>query len=656
MIGRRAMAVVALALALLTPRPGPAIAADGTGPAGGNWSPLSAYGFLSGRYWQSAVWTGRQMLIWGGLGADGPLANGAAYDPADDSWRMLPWAGGFGPRYLASAVWTGKEMLIWGGYNGSDAGPVGDGAAYNPLTKTWRLLATAGAPSARANPTAVWTGSRMLIWGGAGGTGELTDSAAYDPASDTWSPISSVGAPSARSGQVAVWTGDRLLIWGGERSGGFDASSACPYDYHDGAAYHPATDTWTPLSTVGAPCGREGATAVWTGSRMLVYGGNAFGIGSNGPQSNGAAYDPVTDTWAPLSSAGAPPAGGGVPPIWTGSEFVYWNGDSGGRYDPVANTWTPMAAADAPSPRSEFSAVWTGRAMLVWGGTFSNQGVPDFRADGAEYVPPAGPAPHDGRYFGQTGYRIDDDAIWNYFGHRGGVRSFGYPTSRTFPFMGHTSQFFQRDVLQVFPDGTVHPLNLLDSAVSPPTADYGILPFTTFNFSVFPAADPALAAGAPNPYTDHDYATAITAFVRAVAPDTWDGLPVNFYRTFVQTVTLQDAYPDGGGNPALLPLLNLEIWGAPISAPAYDPNNHAFVYQRFQRGIMHYDAGCNCTQGILMGDYLKAIMTGQDLPADLAQEAATSPFFLLYDPNRPRWMRNPNALPYTDLTNAFAPQ
>ena len=32
---------------------------------------------------------------------------------------------------------------------------------------------------------------------------------------------------------------------------------------------------------------------------------------------------------------------------------------------------------------------------------------------------------------------------------------------------------------------------------------------------------------------------------------------------------------------------------------------------------MHYDKGCNCTQGLLLADYLKSILTGQNLPADL---------------------------------------
>jgi len=52
----------------------------------------------------------------------------------------------------------------------------------------------------------------------------------------------------------------------------------------------------------------------------------------------------------------------------------------------------------------------------------------------------------------------------------------------------------------------------------------------------------------------------------------------------------------------LIPLLNLQIWGAPTSQPAYDPANRNFIYQRFQRSIMHYDSTCNCNQGLLLDD------------------------------------------------------
>ena len=54
-----------------------------------------------------------------------------------------------------------------------------------------------------------------------------------------------------------------------------------------------------------------------------------------------------------------------------------------------------------------------------------------------------------------------------------------------------------------------------------------------------------------------------------------------------------------------MPLINLEIWGLPTSKPVRDERNHNFVYQRLQRGILHYDATTGTTQGILLGDAWK---------------------------------------------------
>ncbi len=260
-------------------------------------------------------------------------------------------------------------------------------------------------------------------------------------------------------------------------------------------------------------------------------------------------------------------------------------------------------------------------------------------------VPAAQPLVHDTRYFAQTGFRVDDDTIWDYFTHRGGVRTFGYPTSRTLTFQGFRTQFFQREIVQVATDGSPHTVNLLDA---------GLLPYRSFNNSTFPAADPLLIATAPTPGT-LDYGQQAIIWALTHAPDTWNGLPVNFGKTFLNTVTLADAYPNGGGNPALVPLLNLELWGLPTSAPAFDPSNHNFVYQRFQRGVMHYDATCNCTQGILLADYLKALLVDRNVPTDLASEAASSPFIGQYSPTLIGWVQRPNLLPGTDLTQAFEP-
>lgn len=45
--------------------------------------------------------------------------------------------------------------------------------------------------------------------------------------------------------------------------------------------------------------------------------------------------------------------------------------------------------------------------------------------------------------------------------------------------------------------------------------------------------------------------------------------------------------------------------------------NDNFVYQRLQRGIMHYDASSGWTQGVLLGDELKRALIQQGiLPGD----------------------------------------
>ena len=246
----------------------------------------------------------------------------------------------------------------------------------------------------------------------------------------------------------------------------------------------------------------------------------------------------------------------------------------------------------------------------------------------------------DPRFFSQTGFRVDTDAFWDFFTHRGGVRTFGYPVSRQFKLDGFPVQIFQREVMQQWPDGSVHTLNLLDA---------GLLPYTKINGSTFPAPDPSVITATPAT-TDPAYASAIVQFTREQAPDTFQGEPVNFGQTFFSTVSAQDA-PDAP--ESLLPLFDLDIWGAPTSHPARDPNNNNFIYQRFQRGIMHYDKTCGCTQGLLLADYLKSVITGQNLPPDLAGEVQTSRYFKQYAPGRPGSLARPNDLPGSDLTNAF---
>jgi len=260
-------------------------------------------------------------------------------------------------------------------------------------------------------------------------------------------------------------------------------------------------------------------------------------------------------------------------------------------------------------------------------------------------VPAFAPVPNDARYFAQTGYRVGVDAFWNYFQVRGGIRSFGYPVSNVFLMYGMKVQIFQRQILQLRPDGGVQTMNILDE---------GVMPYTRMNGSTFPAPDPAVIAQSPKPDAP-DYLPRTLEFVRAMAPDTFDGEQVNFASTFFSSVTAQVAYPNGvpDGGDGLVPYFNLEIWGLPTSRPAHDPTNPNFIYQRFQRGIMHYDKGCGCTQGLLLADYTKALMTGRNLPSDLADQARGSRLIGQFKPGAPQSLARPADLPGSDLSNAF---
>ncbi len=218
----------------------------------------------------------------------------------------------------------------------------------------------------------------------------------------------------------------------------------------------------------------------------------------------------------------------------------------------------------------------------------------------------------DGRLFSETGYRVDRDTFWDYFQQRGGAATFGFPVSRDFLFLGCQVQFFQRTILQQCQDQGVGTLNLLDE---------GLLPYTRINGSTFPAADAAMRQATPA-VASATYSSDILNFVAANAPDTFDGEPVNFGKSFLDTVGADATNTNDSGARALLAL---EVWGAPTSKPAHDPNNHDFIYQRYQRGIMHYDRSCSCTRGLLLADYLKAVITGKLVPEDLAAQASGSP-------------------------------
>jgi N-acetylneuraminic acid mutarotase len=203
------------------------------------------------------------------------------------------------------------------------------GGRYNPSTDSWTATSVINAPPpGPGDYTAVWTGTEMIVWdGNTGGR--------YNPGMDSW--VGTGNPPTARSGHSAVWTGTEMIVWGG-KDDFFSVTNT-------GARYDPSTDSWAAISAANAPTGREFHTAVWTGSEMIVWGGVGIVNTSNILFNTGGRYNPASDSWIATSTSNAPVARWHHSGVWTGSEMIVWGGNdgfnvvnTGGRYNPSTDS------------------------------------------------------------------------------------------------------------------------------------------------------------------------------------------------------------------------------------------------------------------------------------------------------------------------------
>jgi hypothetical protein len=272
------------------------------------------------------------------------------------------------PREYHTAVWTGTEMIVWGGYD-PPATERNTGGRYNPTSNAWTSTSTGtGTPTARDTHVAVWTGSEMIVWGGWNGYSSFGTGSRYSPSSDGWTTMAA--GPQSRFAHTAVWTGSEMIVWGGETMSVSGSSSLLD----TGSRYAPASNTWTSTPVdANTPSARWWHSTVWTGSEMIVWGGRDASAYRN----TGGRYSPSTGSWAQTNSGGATPSARAYhAAVWTGSEMIVWGGrdaaslhNTGGRYAPSGDTWLATSTgSNAPAARKFHTAMWTGGEMIVWGG------------------------------------------------------------------------------------------------------------------------------------------------------------------------------------------------------------------------------------------------------------------------------------------------
>ncbi len=172
----------------------------------------------------AVVWTGDEVVVWGGVverrDPDDPEAqrslsvrDGYAYDPATDRWRYVSAApiGAWG----SVGVWTGEQVLAWGGTSTRDQGreeyAQTRGVAWDPRTGVWTLLPEAPIENLRSSYdlTGAWTGRELVVVtqdGTRAGGG-----AAFDPSTWTWRAVPLPWSERACE-LFSVWAGRSLVI------------------------------------------------------------------------------------------------------------------------------------------------------------------------------------------------------------------------------------------------------------------------------------------------------------------------------------------------------------------------------------------------------------------------------------------------------------
>lgn len=341
-----------------------ALAGGGASTVPGTWRalPLAPLAIPQGRV---SVWTGSEMIVLGRRPLTNPASRVAqAYVPASRTWRLLSPPADVGTVDLTGvkAVWTGEEMLAFGS----------TAVGYDPTTDTWRGLR-------RTLPGGIvaWTGRQAIGWGGGCCGDAWSNGETYDPATDAFRKLPR--SPLAASqGPLGAWTGRELVLL----VSGFDPNER-PYPARlaRAAAYDPAARSWrriAPLPESDVPRGFRG-NAVWDGRELLVVGAGVRGRSAY-------AYAPRTNRWRKLAPLPAPLAGATA--VWAGRRLFLWGSSSVGlSYDPQADRWSTLPRAPLRA-RSGAAIQWTGRELIVWGGGIPRKvGAPSFVRDGAAFDP-----------------------------------------------------------------------------------------------------------------------------------------------------------------------------------------------------------------------------------------------------------------------------
>lgn len=296
------------------------------------------------------------------------------------------------PRYRAGAVWTGKEVLVFGGSTTPYPGGccVGfTGEKWNPSSgggfklMNFPSLAFHGGVPEWAEYTTVWTGKEAFVrLRDNDGTPQNNWMLRYDPVADSGSWVDMAKAPPGMGGHMRV-AGGKVV------SSGLAAKQVSPPPKRVFGLFDPATSSW---DIVAWPDFFEPVEEYPMHSCTVAVGDNFFMYGVTDPFKPEYKQDPKwpstlklhvpTKTWsliaqAPFLSKCYGP-GFIVTPHFgaTATGFLVWGSQwvddkpksyapmVGGYYDVASDSWTLMKDPDFARPSgADLDIPWNGKVF-----------------------------------------------------------------------------------------------------------------------------------------------------------------------------------------------------------------------------------------------------------------------------------------------------
>lgn len=220
--------------------------------------------------WYSQVWTGEDLIVFGGKGSGSSASDQLyAYNYKNKTWREIDSPSKPSGTQGHFAVWADDVMIVWGGAQGSSfASARNQGFSFNPKTNEWTEISNVNGPGAKSFGASVWTGTEMYVIGGLEGDTPSRSIHAYNKKSNTWRLVGELD--KARAFTSAALGNDKILVFGGA-----DRNTTDRNDYLDDYVMIENNTVTVIPANAAHPTSRFSGGASWDGTAFVIYGGFA---------------------------------------------------------------------------------------------------------------------------------------------------------------------------------------------------------------------------------------------------------------------------------------------------------------------------------------------------------------------------------------------